>query len=352
MPEQVVDVRERLPSHDHDRWDRLNPAQRAKAAERASAFDAWHGGTVNLADAIEIAKLSRSRFYSLAAEWRSGPSLEALGVLTGQGGTKRRFEPESINTLQSAVVDVVRWNAGSSVSRIVRDLVVASGIEPARQPGVAKLREIVETELRRVAATHEVGHAVQLDCCAINLAQPNRRPYIMFACLDVGTGLLLGAAVTTTADALVGYPMAACDALARIDRDLQAVPWAARLSRAEITAGDNLDSATALVQRVLSGGVRSNIQLARAPRRYGRYIRQRVGMRFGRVQITPTRTEAGEAIPDNGDFRPWSGADASAAVAIAADDHNANILARLGRGGRTLAPGDLTRFLQLVSAGR
>lgn len=342
-----------LPEADRGRWTKLNEQQQALASVRLAAFRSWRAGELDVDRAAEAAGLSRSRFYRLAAEWRSAPSLAALGVLAGLGGARARLDPDAVNALQAKVAEVVRLNADASVAETVRHLIDASGVTADRLPGAIKLREIVEAERRRVAATHEAGHAVQFDCSAINLPRDGGRPHILFACLDVGTGLVLGAALGVEADEQRGYPAAAVNARARLAGPLASLPWAHRLARVEMTAGADLDRAVGLVKRLEAAGVVPHPQLARRPRRYGRYIRAVAGARIGRVEITPARTEAGSALPDNGNMAPWTAEDAIDAVLRAFDDHNAALLAGLRTAADGRPPDGLVHLLRvLAEAGR
>lgn len=351
MSAEKVEVKlpDSLPAPDRERWVRMTDEQRATAAARMEAFEAWRGGDAGVA--AERLGLSRSRFYRLAAQWRSAPSLAALGALAGMGGARPRLDPGAVNALQAQVAEVVRLNAGASVAEIVRHLLKASGLAADRLPGAVKLREIVEAELRRVAATHEAGHAVQFDCTAVNLPRDDGRPHILFACVDSGTGLVLGAAVGEVADEERGYRDAAASARVRLAGPLSALPWAHRLARVEMTAGVDPDRAVAFIKRLDAAGVAPLPQLARRPRRYGRYIRNVAGARMGRIEITPARTEAGAALPDNGNMTPWTAEKALAAVLRAVDDHNAALLPSLREAAAGRPPEGLDRLLGVLSGG-
>ncbi|MFD1949463.1 hypothetical protein ACFSGX_01615 [Sphingomonas arantia] len=121
--------------------------------------------------------------------------------------------------------------------------------------------------------------------------------------------------------------------------------------RIEITAGTDLDDSTRLVERLRAAGVRANLQLARVPRRFGRYFRAIVGTRLGRVEITPLRTEQGAAVPDNGDITPWTLEEANAALRLAVERHNEEVMAALPKeeGGRV--PDDLAQTLEVMADG-
>lgn len=336
-----------LPESDRPRWAGMTADQRNKARQRLAAFQAWTSGEMGIDAAVAASGLSRSRFYRLAADWRSSPSLAALGTFTGGGAARQRLDPEAVNSLQAVVAEVVALNAGASVSQLVRLMVERAGVGEGKLPGTIRLRNIVEDELRRVAATGDAGSAVRFDCTAVNLPQANGRPFVMFACIDTGTRLILGAAMAEE-PLTRGHSAAASDAQQRIAADLSALPWALRMARAEITAGVDEEASVALLQRLRSGGVHANVQLARVPKRFGAYFRKAVGERIGRIAITPGRTQEGVAMPDNGDMTPWSLADASAALATAVDAHNAALLPALPTShGRP--PDDLRLILELIS---
>jgi len=339
-----------LPEVDRERWNAMTAAQRRRATDRLDAIEKWNAGTIDIESALESTGLSSSRFYRMAADWRAAPSLVALGAFAGTGGTKSRLNPEVVNALQAVVSKVVSMNAGASVSQLVQMMVQEAGVSTDDLPGTSKLRAIVEDEQRRVAATGEAGHAVKFDCSAINLPRADGRPYAMFACLDEGTRLILGAAIIEDATAAEGYRLAAVDALERLGRIGARLPWALRTAGMEITAGIDLDASTGLLDRLKAGGVRANVQLARVPRRFGRYFRAIVGTRIARVEITPLRTEEGLAAADNGDMTPWSIEEARAALRVGVDQHNEAVLAELGGEGGKRAPDDLALALRTLAS--
>jgi hypothetical protein len=337
-----------LPESDRGRWAELTVAQRANAAKRLRAFRAWQSGNQSLNDAVAASGLSLSRFYRLAAAWKATPSLAALGVFRGSGAARERLDPEVIGALQAVVKDVVMLNDGAPVSQLVRIMVERSGVEEKKLPGALRLREIVENERRRVAATGEAGHTVMFDCSAINLPQADGRPHVMFVLVDKGTRLILGAAVGPSADATDGYARVAADVRARTSNDLANVPWSLRASQIYLTAGLDVAAAENIVLNLREAGVRT-VQLKRVPRRYGGYFRQVIGDRIGRIAITPARTEQGAATPDNGDMRPWTESEAMAAVAHAVDEHNAGVLQDLPDGAGSRMPDDLDKTLTLLA---
>lgn len=339
-----------LPETDLPKWQKMTVGQRISAANRIQAFDQWTAGVLNLDEAIESTGLSRSRFYRLAAGWREERCLEALGAVAGSGGGQKssRLDPEAVNALQAVVASVVQLNQGASVSQLVRLMVQAADVSEKSLPGPIRLRKFVEDEQRRVAATGEAGHAIRLDCTAIDIPREGGRPFIMFACIDPGTRLVFGAAVLEEPKAGKGYAQAAADALRRIVRDLNHLPWSRRLTRMEVTAGTDIDASVALVE-ILANRTKANVQLARKPKRFGRYLRAAVGGSIGRVIFTPARTESGLATPNNKDMTPWSLSNANGAVQIMVNEYNAKILKELEACDGASPPQDLIIALEAMS---
>lgn len=345
---EVFAMPAQLPDADLDRWDAMTAAQRRRAADRLAAIEGWNSGALRIEAALEATGLSRSRFYRMAADWRAEPSLVALGAFAGSGGTRSRLDGDVVNALQAVVAEVVAADPDATVSQQVQLMVARAGVSEGL-PGTSKLRAIVETERRRAAATGEAGNAVRLDCSAINLPRGGGRPHVMYAVLDEGTRLILGAAVAPEGDVADGYRRSALDARDRIGRIGAGLPWALRTARIEVTAGTDVQASIDLLVRVRAGGVHVTPQLATAPRRFGRYFRAIAGTRIGRVEITPLRTEHGLATPDNGDMTAWTPEEAAVALRQGVEQHNDAVLADLPGAGGGRVPDDLARLLELLS---
>lgn len=344
------DFPEALPESDRESWNAMTPSQRSRARDRLDAILAWQAGDCRLDEAVASSGLSRTRFYTVAAEFRSAGTLASLGAFAGAGGQRQRLDPEAVNALQAVVADVVATNEGASISELVRLMVEAAEVDQKKLPGATRLRGIVETELRRAKATGQAGHALKLDLSAINLPRADGRPHIMFTLIDEGTRLILGGWSGGTTDEFVGFRQAALDAHERIRGPLADLKWADRLMRIDAEVGGDRAQAAAFRSRLLDGGVGAGVNLS--PTRYGRYFRQLVGPRVGRIEITPGRTETGQASPDNNDMTPWPDEAARAAVAQAVDQHNASVLTELGETtGRPVMPDGLERALAILSSG-
>lgn len=336
-----------LPESDRPRWDGMTVTQRSRARRRLDAIVAWRAGELPLAQAIEAADLSRTRFYAVAAAFKDAGDLESLGAFAGTGAARQRLDPNAVNALQAVVAEVVATNRGASVNQLVRLMVDAAGVKE-NLPGSTRLRSIVEAEIRRADATGQAGFALKMDFTAINLPREDGRPHIMFTLIDEGTRLVLGASVGAATDEDAGYREAARDAIDRVGGELSSLLWADRMMRVDATVGTDGARAAALRARLMSDRTHPPVNLA--PGRYGKYFRKLVGERVGRVAITPLRTETGMAVPDNGDMTPWSDEAARAAVALAVGQHNADILAGLDAGtGRPVMPDELANALAILS---
>lgn len=332
-------------------WTRLSPAQRERALRRVEALAAWDDGrgAIGALEAAKKAGVGLSRFYRLAAEWRAGPSLAALGTFASSRPRGSKFDVDAINALQAAVPQIVRLNGGASVTRLVELLVEAAAVPVGKLPGMTKLREIVQDEVRRVAATHDAGTAVAFDCVASSLPREDGRPHIIFACLDRGTRSVLGVAIGQVEHAVRGYAGAAADALRSIEVNGASWPWGRRLAKAELTAGNDVSACAELVASLNATLPGSNFQLARQPKRFGRYLRELIGPRLGRITFTPTRTADGEAMPANGDMTAWTEVDALLALRAAANVYNKEVLTSIEADSAGSAPATLLVALRALS---
>lgn len=338
-----------LPESDREAWGVMTPSQRARARDRLAAIVSWQKGEMKLDEAMKVSDLSRTRFYTVAAEFRAAGTLASLGAFAGAGASRQRLNPEAVNALQAVVAEVVATNEGASISELVRLLVEAANVDPAKLPGATRLRGFVEAELRRKRATGQAGHALKLGLSAINLPRADGRPHILFTLLDEGTRLILGAWSGGTTNEAEGYAYAARDAIARIGNRLSQLQWADRLMRIDVEVGADRERATALRVLLANAEVGANVSLA--PTRYGRYFRQLVGTRIGRVEITPARTESGDASPDNNDMTPWTDEEARAAVVLAVEQHNASVLSAMNAPtGRPVMPEGLEKALGILAA--
>lgn len=336
-----------LPETDRARWFAMTPKQRQKVDVRLQAITSWHEGVIGIDEAVKASGLSRSRFYTVAARWREAPSLASLGGFTGAGGAHQKVDSDVINALQAVIADVYAVNKGATVNRLAQLMVDASGIDGARLPGIQRRRAIVEAEIRRVDATGQAGHALKGDICAINLPRQGGRPHLLYVLIDEGTRLILGAWTQGELDEVSGYRGAAQDAQQRIASHLGNMYWTDRLMRIELKVQEQ-ERGKLLRQKLQDGG--AAVLPQGSPKGYGKYFRKLVGLRIGRIEITPARTEEGSALSDNRDPAPWNDEEARGAVTLAVNQYNAEILASLDQvGRRKVPPDDLVIALELLS---
>lgn len=340
-----------LPDADREQWASLTPARRREAEIRFEIFEAWNAGTIDAQDAIQRIGKSPSRFYRLAAEWREEPSLDALGVGIRAPRKRDKLDPEVVNRLQAKVGEIVRLYADLSVTRQAALLMDAAGFGTSMPIGLTTLRKIVEDERRRVDATDRLGYQIGLDCSAINLPQPNGRPYILYVIVDSGTGIALGYSVSATVDVVSGYAAAAQSALQWIAREGANLPWATHLVQTVVVSGEDDASSRQLVEGLQSAGLGGNVLRAISRRRFGSQFRRAYGDRLGRIQITPARTLAGEALPDNGNMTPWPVEEARLELERTFADHNRSVIDRLEHREDSSPPKSLLELLQRLKGG-
>jgi len=338
----------RLPESDRIQWHQMTANQRAIALARIEAFDGWLAKKQRIDDCVAASGLSKSRFYRLAAEWREMPCLNALGAQRGSGGGGKKLNSDAVNALQAVLPDLVRMNVDASVSQLGRLAIDAVKLRTESLPKTSRLRQMVEHEMRNQRSLTEAGTIIKFDMTAISLAQKNGRPFIMVCCIDAGTTALLGTAVIEEPLAQGSYKLVAENALTRIQGDLARLPWSDRFLEADMTSGVDLDASIEMVAH-LDTQVRANVQRASSPKRFGKYIRDLVGTKLGKIYVTRARTQAGVALTNNKNMMPWSIEEARIAVKIATDEHNAKILAEGKLDGFASPPDDLLKLLSLLA---
>jgi len=325
--DELARILGRKPDEDQQTvWKGMDPATRKRTARRLRAIMDWDDASQGLTAvaAAELAGVGISRFYKMAAEWRDTGSLEALGTVKGASGRRAtKLDAATINALQSVVPKVVAQNDGVPVTGLVKLMVAAAGVRE-NLPGKMKLREIVETELRRREATARGGESVALDCCAISWARSQDRPYCVFVVLDRGTRCILGHHVGAFEEDLGGYASAVLDALDGIG-DLP-VDWSSSMRALQIVTGVDEPAYAELVDRLETEHAIS-AKRASIHRRFGRYLREIAGLRIDTIAFTPSRTASGGPVLVNGapDVRDEDEVRSLVARAVAA--YNSRVLA-------------------------
>jgi len=336
-----------LPDSDRDLWVQMTPKQRRVALQRIASFEGWHRGELEIDQALAETGMSKSRFYRLAAEWRATPCLDALGAQRGSGPSGRKVSTSVVEALQAVLPRIVSLNADASVSQIVRMALEAVRLPASEIPGTTVLRRLVEQELRKKDSYAGAANIVFWDMTAINLAQANGRPFILAACIDRGTKALLGTAALEKPEARQGYALVAEDALRRIARDFARLPWSDRLIEVDMTKGTDGDAASRMAEH-LQSALQANVQLASSPKRFGRYFREQVGPKIGKLQFTPARTEEGFALTNNRNMMPWRLGEVQAAVDLATTAYNQQISSAFAADAERAPPAEYISLLKFL----
>ncbi|MEG8043868.1 hypothetical protein QP164_14575 [Sphingomonas sp. LR59] len=313
-------------------WAAMSMERRAKAMQRLKTLARWQDGEGDIppAQAAADAGVSLNRFFEMAKAWREARSLSSLGTFAK---SSRRTDPREV-ALQRIVARVIgKWPTGS-VRQMAMDLGQAFEEAGGGKVGTSMLRRVVEDELRRREVEGQLGNEIQFDCGACSLLRPDDSPYTLFAVLDRGSQLLLGAALGDVSDSRAGYAAAAGDALRRIDAGLfDGLPWVEAVARMALVAGLDADHWVALQARMASAGVKAPVQPSTSPKRFGRYLKPAVGDRLGRLDMWYGRTVPDDARAPKVADRSLrlDPADADAFLAVQLDEHDADRRALLPR---------------------
>ncbi|QCB43243.1 hypothetical protein E5673_14255 [Sphingomonas sp. PAMC26645] len=330
-------------------WTDMPPARRAKALQRIGALDRYCTGEEGLTakKAAADAGVKLGRFYQMARAWPNERSLRTLGTYAVATQSRERFKPEVVAAIQAVVTDVVRFNEGVSVARLVQVLAERSGLPAENLPKKNTLRVFVERELRRVREVKQAGHEILFDCCATSMRRADGRRHDIFVIIDAGTRLILGLAVGDTTNSAAGYAEAARDALHRVAED--AFPgsiWATRIERSQLVPGEDSDQIRIVAAKLVAAIGRGVPQVV-GQGTYGRYIREHIGLKLDAIQMLPGRTGKGreEASPAK---LGLSEIDARARLEVPLAAHNALVWAELAVVGEPQAPGEFVTLLELL----
>ena len=353
LPPSIIRAFEgQVPPDEVGVWAAMTDEGRGRLLARLDAVLEWEVGTSSrtaeaIADGLGV---SRSRFYRMLSDWRLNASLASLGARPGgpkSRGTRVR-NGRANEIIQGELPGIVAASPEASVNALVERIRGSLREQGEVVPGVNAVRAMVEREKLRVARETSAGNELIMDACAVALARPDGSPYVLFACVDGGTGFVLGMALGAMDDTRGAHRNAARDALARIGKDGLGLGWVERLARAQITVGlDHADWDGFFDEaRELTG---SDVQAATA--HPGRAMRRRLGDAVGRLRLLPMRT-GGDAplsassamVPDRVSFD-----EAVTRVEVEVLAHDRRLLADL-EGEPSFPPEQLLRLLRLVAA--
>ena len=280
-------------------WDLMDLATRKRTLKRLQAIQLWEAKApgVTAVKAAKRAGVGISRFYKMAADWRDTGSLDALGTVKASSRKRAsKLNSEVVNALQAVVARVVAQNDDASVAKLVHMMIEQAGVTKDI-PGKMKLREIVETEIRRSQAMLKAGDSIALDCCAISWARTTDRPFCVFLVIDRGTRIIFGHHVGSFEHDIAGYAAAAEKAIGVLDQ--LPLPWATTMRALQIVSGGNQEAYANLVESIENEfGI--SAKRASTAKRFGKYLREIVGLRIGPLTFTPPRTQSGKPAKVNG----------------------------------------------------
>ena len=327
-------------------WAALSRNHRAKAIQRMTALDRWivAEGSIDARQAAADAGLkSITRFYEMAKAWREHRSLASLGTFAG--APKTRVGPYDAE-LRRAVVSVVGADPTGSVRKLAIELEASSGIPADDMLSHNTFRRYVEQEKRRLEQRTMAGDDVMLDCSACTLTPSDPELVTLFAIIDRWTQIVLGAALGDIANSREGYARAAVNAQRRLEAgEFKNLPWVARMTRAEIVVGRDVDRWETVRKDMAAEGFTRPIEPSTKRDRFGRYLRDLTGLRLGTLVVCPKRTvelPAG-ALPTN---------DQTARLDVEVTDFNLGRAAELLRQGAAVPPVDLILLLTALSRSR
>ena len=306
------------------------PTDRREAAlARIPVLRRWveEPGEMTAAEAAAQARVAVSRFYEIAAAWKSSPTLSSLGTFAKRPGRKGpRLVGEVVNTIQSILPGLVTA-AGKNpkTTTIVTSLVDHPRLAGASLPHVNTLRTMVGRERRRQRAEQLVGVRPGLDASACELLRNDGRYHVIFAVVDRTSRLILGFSVGEVGESRLAYARAARDALTRISApDARALPWADETERVDVIAGGDTVAWTAERQRYEAEHLGPAFSVVNNGRRFGRYLRIVAGDSIGEMRIFPART--GVDGPAATGLK-YTDADATTAIEVEVARHNAAVMA-------------------------
>lgn len=359
IPEEVLRALPTpAPASEDQLWAAMTPEQRKLTLRRILALEKWQGdrGDWTVDDAAKAAKLSRSRFYRIAMEWEDeeSRSLRLLGV---QASAPRRRSSRYGEELKAAAMEaaarLVALNkpGSTSVSSLCEQLRNVLSQKFKEVPGNATLRTIILEARRQANLADTVGSDLAFDVCACSIADPEHRPHRIFVCIDRGTGIILGTAVGDPADSRAGHRAAAEDAMRWIaSSQAEAIPWAERIARFEFVIGTDLAPSRSweAMARASLGGI--NVNGSNRPRRFGRYLKEHLGVSIGRIRLLPSLTLGGEAAPASLTRESFNSNEAKARLDLEVADHNRLTLGRLQTSPAPV-PESVLRVLHYVAHG-
>ena len=339
----------------------MGPSHRRRTADRIALIRRWTDdrGELTAESAAKQADVSVSYFYGMVSAWKRTGTLAALGAFTTAKATRGpRLHAAVTNAIQANVSRVVEEGKGLSVEAMRRNLEQAArdtlardavdGEKIPRLPSARTMRTFIEREIVRRAEAALPGAMVVMDACPVTMRRQDGTPYVLFAVIDRGTGLVFGYALGDLADSATAYARAAASALAKIDANLGSIiSWVRVTSRLDLTVGEDTDVCAALLARYAAEAGLPKLGAIERDNRFGAAYRRFVGDRVGRIQFRPTWLRKLPPMEEGAETFD----DAEAAVRADADvaAHNRDVAHRLSALGQTFPPENLLAALRFLA---
>jgi hypothetical protein len=333
-------------------WAGMPTDRRQKAIARIAVLRRWveEPGELTAAEAASQADVAVSRWYELAAAWKTAPNVAAVGTFAKRPGKRGpRLDSKAVNIIQSVLPELVMVDPNAKVATLVAQLQADKRIQGHALPHLNTLRAMVEREKRRLKAEKQVGTRPGFDASACELLRDDGDHHVIFAVVDRTSGLILGFDVGRLEESRSAYARAAKDALTRLSRpDMPPLPWADSTARFDVIVGTDLEAWQGLLARYEADPAGPAFGLVETERRFGRYLKLAAGGTIGGLSLHPSRT--GVRGKGTGGLT-FSDSDAVAAIELEVGRHNAAVIAaNVATGSARPAP-DTIGVLEFIARG-
>ncbi len=363
---------EPLPDQHARAWAALSPAQKLRARKRLDALERWHGDRDGWAidDAAQAADMGKNHFYALAARWEDveARSLEVLGVQARAPRRRKSRHDKVLNEVRLLAEHLVGEESDNpddrpAVTTVIAALEAQWTHKDSKLPGAATLRGVIVEARRRRDMKSRLGGDLGFDICACDIPNQKGQPYIAFVCVDRGTGYIHGYRFDDVSDSVGGHARLARDILARVSDDEETpLPWVESNRRVEFVIGEDREPfrgweaqmKSVLASAEKDGPAKVDLNASNKPRRFGRYLREAVGTRIGRVNLLPARTVPKPGAPLAAPLADigYTEVEAVMRLDLEVDDHNATIIDQLpGETSLGQMPEHLRQVFELIAGG-
>lgn len=276
-----------LPEAERVAWYALSPSKRAKVIRRIHAIETWTSkdeAEMPLIDEVAAAAgLAPSSFYALLAAWREAPSLAALGVRVGEKSKRPSSRAVAAESAIRRLISVLlRSDSSITTSEVLR---AVRESHPDGAPSETTLIRWLQDERNRARRTGVFGEQLAFDAAALSVTDVEGEQQWLYMIADVGTGLVLGSAVSGLGLLSAGYAAAALPSFERLGAfDLDNM----RVHDGEPSISASLDADDAEGFSLFVSLTR-DVHLSSAERDLGRTVTGVLGDRLGPYRLSVGR---------------------------------------------------------------